>query len=40
MADDDVALVLIDVLEAFFEPGRPAYYPESAAVLWLRCRRR
>jgi maleamate amidohydrolase len=33
MAEDDVALVLIDVLEAFFEPGRPAYYPDSAAVL-------
>jgi maleamate amidohydrolase len=33
MADNDVALVMIDVLEAFFEPGRPAYYPDSAAVL-------
>jgi maleamate amidohydrolase len=33
MADDDLALVMIDVLEAFFEPGRPAYYPDSAAVL-------
>jgi nicotinamidase-related amidase len=33
MADDQVALVLIDVLDAFFEPGRPAYYPASAEVL-------
>jgi nicotinamidase-related amidase len=30
---DDLALVMVDVLEAFFEPGRPAYYPESAVVL-------
>jgi nicotinamidase-related amidase len=30
---DDIALVLVDVLEAFFEPGRPAYYPDSAGVL-------
>ncbi|WP_028927633.1 cysteine hydrolase family protein [Pseudonocardia acaciae] len=30
---DGVALVMVDVLEAFFEPGRPAYYPDSARVL-------
>jgi maleamate amidohydrolase len=30
---DRVALVLVDVLEAFFTPGRPAYYPASAEVL-------
>ena len=33
MADNGVALVLIDVLEAFFTPGRPAYYPDSAKVI-------
>jgi maleamate amidohydrolase len=27
------ALLLVDVLEAFFTPGRPIYYPESANVL-------
>lgn len=27
------ALLLVDVLEAFFAPGRPSYYPESANVL-------
>ncbi|WP_232666304.1 cysteine hydrolase family protein [Pseudonocardia sp. TRM90224] len=30
---DDVALVVVDVIDAFFEPGRPAYYPASADVL-------
>ncbi|WP_269756723.1 cysteine hydrolase family protein [Amycolatopsis aidingensis] len=25
--------MLVDVLEAFFTPGKPAYYPESAEVL-------
>jgi maleamate amidohydrolase len=33
MADHKVALVLIDVLDAFFEPGRPAYYPDSVKAL-------
>jgi maleamate amidohydrolase len=33
MADRNVALLLVDVLEAFFTPGRPAYYPDSATVL-------
>jgi maleamate amidohydrolase len=27
------ALILIDVIDAFFEPGLPAYYPDSAQVL-------
>jgi nicotinamidase-related amidase len=30
MSGNGVALVLIDVIEAFFTPGRPAYYPDSA----------
>ncbi|MEJ3653640.1 isochorismatase family cysteine hydrolase [Actinomycetes bacterium KLBMP 9759] len=30
---DDVALVVVDVIDAFFVPGRPAYYPASADVL-------
>lgn len=33
MTDRTVALLLVDVLEAFFTPGRPAYYPDSAKVL-------
>jgi maleamate amidohydrolase len=33
MADRTVALLLVDVLEAFFTPGRPAYYPDSVKVL-------
>jgi maleamate amidohydrolase len=28
-----VALLLVDVLEAFFTPGRPAYYPDSVNAL-------
>jgi len=28
-----VALVVIDVLDAFFVPGKPAYYPDSLKVL-------
>ncbi|ALG07615.1 cysteine hydrolase family protein [Kibdelosporangium phytohabitans] len=28
-----VALVMIDVLDAFFAPGKPAYYPDSVKVL-------
>lgn len=33
MANKGVALVLVDVLEAFFAPGRPAYYPDSVKAL-------
>ncbi|TCO47959.1 cysteine hydrolase family protein [Actinocrispum wychmicini] len=33
MANSGVALLLVDVLDAFFAPGRPAYYPDSAHVL-------
>jgi maleamate amidohydrolase len=29
----ETALILVDVLDAFFAPGRPAYYPESGRVL-------
>ncbi|MEV4314325.1 isochorismatase family cysteine hydrolase [Actinocrispum sp. NPDC049592] len=32
-AANDTALIVIDVLEAFFEPGRPAYYPDSVNAL-------
>lgn len=27
------ALILVDVIDAFFAPGQPGYYPESARVL-------
>jgi maleamate amidohydrolase len=30
MSGNRVALGQIDVIEAFFTPGRPAYYPDSA----------
>jgi len=33
MANNGVALLLVDVLDAFFAPGRPAYYPESVNAL-------
>jgi maleamate amidohydrolase len=33
MANKGVALLLVDVLEAFFAPGRPAYYPDSVKAL-------
>ncbi|RSM70271.1 cysteine hydrolase [Kibdelosporangium aridum] len=35
MADgsNPVALIMIDVLDAFFAPGKPAYYPDSVKVL-------
>jgi maleamate amidohydrolase len=33
MANNEVALLLVDVLDAFFAPGRPAYYPESVTAL-------
>jgi maleamate amidohydrolase len=33
MSDKAVALLLIDVLDAFFAPGRPAYYPDSVKAL-------
>ncbi|CAM4112972.1 cysteine hydrolase family protein [Kibdelosporangium persicum] len=31
--DNRVALVVIDVLDAFFAPGKPAYYPDSVKIL-------
>lgn len=33
MSSQQVALILIDVIDAFFSPGKPAYYPQSAEVL-------
>jgi maleamate amidohydrolase len=33
MANGPTALVLIDVIDAFFAPGAPTYYPASADVL-------
>jgi nicotinamidase-related amidase len=33
MADKGVALLLVDVLDAFFAPGLPAYYPDSVKAL-------
>lgn len=33
MPKGTTALILIDVIDAFFDPGAPAYYPDSAQVL-------
>ena len=33
MAEHGVALILIDVIDAFFSPGKPAYYPDSIKAL-------
>lgn len=33
MATDHIALVLVDVIEAFFRPGASTYYPASAEVV-------
>jgi len=33
MAEDRVALIMVDVIDAFFSPGKPAYYPDSVKVL-------
>jgi maleamate amidohydrolase len=33
MPTGPTALILIDVIDAFFDPGAPTYYPESAQVL-------
>jgi nicotinamidase-related amidase len=33
MAPPKTALILVDIIDAFFAPGKPAYYPASAEVL-------